>query len=471
MMLQAHTLGIQMIDYVAALPAQAHPLRSLLLNYVRQLSAADLHPRTVREASVVFNAVLASPLCEAIDLATKEKFDPYEYLPPSPMTVTDQRTNLAMYRAALSYYGLPANYRRIYRKPADGRGLIPCTIAEAAKDGVTCWAQVNIPNQSLKLKKALNDDIAVYQNLTLDFEYQQEPQRAHAIGVELAYWLEQAGYCPKGLAVEDTGAGVHIVIPLVTIQVQQEFSSDFARKVLIEQHYYLPDEITLANSGALLLNIAVGNIVKQSIEPQFRAIATRYRLPALPLDGHDISRLLSMPGMYRPGGNKDNEASYLQGGYVRRWLYPYVGDKYPSRQESEIMSDLIRAEVNHLLARKPEPKVVKPVTVAAASGDNGDQAVQKEERRKQAYIQAIVQGELEKLRQAASGGRNNTLFKVTARLASLAAAGEITEFDFEQEVLSIASQTGLPANELRSTFRSGLRSGRRRPQAIELKEA
>src|SRR6266566_886815 len=105
-----------------------------------------------------------------------------------------------MYQAALAYYGLPANYSRVFKvvpatdpethKPlfkADGTPetwLRSCNASGESQRGNSVWVQVNLPHEPAAKnakgypKKAKNEDIAHLANITLDCEYPPEPARA-----------------------------------------------------------------------------------------------------------------------------------------------------------------------------------------------------------------------------------------------------------------------------------------------------
>ncbi len=223
-----------------------------------------------------------------------------------------------LYHAALAYYSLPMDTRRVFVK-VDARTLACGTAADAARRNLPAWVQVNEPAAGFPLRKAANADIAVVRTITLDAEYAPEPHRAHAIGLELAQDLEQAGLVAPGLAVEDSGAGCHLVLPIPPIR-------------------------TADHGGGDSVNAAVALVVATDIKPRFAQAAERHGLAGqIKLEAFDISRLFSVPGMWRPGGLKPDEAAYLRDGYVRRWLPPYTAENPPRRRESHELARRIIA--------------------------------------------------------------------------------------------------------------------------------
>jgi hypothetical protein len=71
-----------------------------------------------------------------------------------------------------------------------------------------------------------------------------------------------------------------------------------------------------------------------------------------------------------------------------------------------------------------------------------------------AYINKAIAGELAELEAAQSGARNNTLFKVAARLYDFCKAGLLSEAYIEQELSSRAGRLGLTPSEVQATLRS-----------------
>lgn len=232
-----------------------------------------------------------------------------------------------MYRAALAYCGLPQDYRRTFKsvqKTNRETGekfstLYSCDAAKESRQGLAVWVQVNIPHKDAAMykgypKKASNEDIQRYQNLTLDYEYPQEPQRAHRVSIALLAFLIKQGLAEPGAAGEDTGGGGHIVLPLPAIEVTRETAKQW--------------------------NEAVRFVVKQHIQPEFARLVAQEHLE-IDLEGYDLSRVLSLPGTWRPTNSEKPDCEQLQAGYLRRWLPPYTDGRYPERKESAHLKALI----------------------------------------------------------------------------------------------------------------------------------
>lgn len=243
-----------------------------------------------------------------------------------------ERFNAALYQAALSYYGLPGEYGRTFTSvtiPERGTFLCACDPARASQGGGAVWVQLNRPGDQRaltrkgKARKARNDEIEIVLNVSLDFEYPEEPAKAHMLGRKLAAFLSHQKLARYGLPVEDSGGGCHIVLPLVPIHITKD--------------------------SAPMWNLAVRQVVKERILPEFERLAAEAGL-SMELEGFDISRVLSCPGTWRPHNPGKQDCEALRQGYLRRWLYPYhAGDVFPVRRESEELTLVIRRAYQRLL--------------------------------------------------------------------------------------------------------------------------
>jgi hypothetical protein len=82
--------------------------------------------------------------------------------------------------------------------------------------------------------------------------------------------------------------------------------------------------------------------------------------------------------------------------------------------------------------------------------------------RTDAYIQAAIEGEVANLMRANLGQRNDTLFKATANLASMA----LLEGRIIDALRPAAESVGLRRREFYSTIKSGMKAGRSRPRQL-----
>lgn len=80
-----------------------------------------------------------------------------------------------------------------------------------------------------------------------------------------------------------------------------------------------------------------------------------------------------------------------------------------------------------------------------------------------AWASAAVEGEVQRLRTAPEGARNDTLNRVAFRLGQLV-GGTLSEEQIEQILVDNAKSIGLTEHEALATTRSGLRAGERSPR-------
>lgn len=83
-----------------------------------------------------------------------------------------------------------------------------------------------------------------------------------------------------------------------------------------------------------------------------------------------------------------------------------------------------------------------------------------------AYVQAAFDGELERLRNAAVGQRNNTLNLCSFALGQLVGAGVLGEHEVEQCLYQTAREIGLTHKETIDSLRSGLNAGKLKPREL-----
>ncbi len=267
-----------------------------------------------------------------------------------------------MFRASLAYYGKPDNYTHTFKllhltdretkQPLykdNGEpltALVGCNPARESRNGNAVWVQVNESRPEVAFKtdehgnsyspprprRAHNEDIAKIANITLDAEYPPEPERALRIGIALAAYLVEQGLAEPGLPVENSGAGPHIGLPLPAIEITRE--------------------------TAKLWNEAVRAVVKQYILPEFSRLCEHEQVK-MDLSGFDISRVLSLPGTWRPTNPNKADCEALKQGHLRCWLAPYTNGNYPVRKESARLAELIKEEYarleNTALAPQPLP--------------------------------------------------------------------------------------------------------------------
>jgi hypothetical protein len=84
------------------------------------------------------------------------------------------------------------------------------------------------------------------------------------------------------------------------------------------------------------------------------------------------------------------------------------------------------------------------------------------------YAATALAGELDRVRSAVTGTRNNTLNRAAYSLGQLVAAGLLDDATVVRELASAAAVCGLDPVEARLTIRSGMASGQRSPRVVTL---
>lgn len=216
---------------------------------------------------------------------------------------------------AFRYYNIPLDTQRIFT-PNGNDSLYSMQFDEAAtKKESYAWVQINKTDKDFPKTKPKNKDIIKVDNVSFDFECPSSPSIAHAVGEAFTEFLGKTFFTRDvGLPIEDTGAGCHVTIPI-------------------------PEINTLVYGGGDVVNLAVKLVVEEHIKPKFDEICKDSNVK-MSLGAYDISRVLSLPGTYRPGGNKPDEINYLLNGYVRRFMPPFDHED-PERVESCMLRDLI----------------------------------------------------------------------------------------------------------------------------------
>jgi putative DNA primase/helicase len=85
----------------------------------------------------------------------------------------------------------------------------------------------------------------------------------------------------------------------------------------------------------------------------------------------------------------------------------------------------------------------------------------------EAYAAAVLRGELDRIREAGKGTRNDAVFKASDRIARLVAVGAINETIAKQEIRIAALAVGQSSEEITETIKSGFRHGLSKPKMLE----
>ncbi|MFE2836946.1 bifunctional DNA primase/polymerase [Streptomyces mirabilis] len=97
----------------------------------------------------------------------------------------------------------------------------------------------------------------------------------------------------------------------------------------------------------------------------------------------------------------------------------------------------------------------KPIRVALSGRGRGT-----------AFLQAAVNGEVERVTGSGEDQHNNALYIASVALGQLVAGGELAEADVTGWLLTAALQVGQGEREAHRTIASGLRAGARRPRTV-----
>jgi hypothetical protein len=107
---------------------------------------------------------------------------------------------------------------------------------------------------------------------------------------------------------------------------------------------------------------------------------------------------------------------------------------------------------------EPErPRTFAPVRSMSLPGQTSDQTGEAEVKRRRAY--GIMRAACSDISNAAEGGRNNGVYRASARAGQLHAAGAMALADAEAAILSAALACGLDQREALTTIASGVRRG------------
>lgn len=219
------------------------------------------------------------------------------------------------FNRALRYYNLEPDYKRIFMPNGNG-SLYSLDIDAATSRQCYAWVQINLTDKNFPIKKPENRDITIVQNISLDFELPNNPAAAHAVGEEFAHWISNTFYPMQNVVLprEDTGAGVHLVIPIEPLS-------------------------TAVYGGPEVVNTSIKLVVEKYIRDYFYDTCNNHKVQ-MSLGAYDISRLLSAPGTWRPPSPTKPDATFLLHGYVRRYMPPF-DETDPQRVECTFLRDLI----------------------------------------------------------------------------------------------------------------------------------
>jgi P4 family phage/plasmid primase-like protien len=124
----------------------------------------------------------------------------------------------------------------------------------------------------------------------------------------------------------------------------------------------------------------------------------------------------------------------------------------------------VEREALGALLPEPEPRpVAPPLQRTRAAPASSDKARDRAERRRRAEVAAALAGEVENVRTAADGERNNTLNNAALKLARFLPHGELEEGELVEALTAAALAAGLEAHEIPGTLKSGISFGTKDP--------
>jgi len=135
-------------------------------------------------------------------------------------------------------------------------------------------------------------------------------------------------------------------------------------------------------------------------------------------------------------------------------LHPETKQPYkPVDNDMQILVlDELEDVVNWIMGKmKSQQRQAKPVDIQLPTSSYGSKA---------------LTGEIDRLRGAAAGERNNTLNLSAFRMGQLIATGTIDRGQVEAALLGAALAIGLPENESLRTINSGINGGLRKPRGV-----
>ncbi|MEM1451086.1 MAG: bifunctional DNA primase/polymerase [Planctomycetota bacterium] len=213
-----------------------------------------------------------------------------------------------------------------------------------------------------------------------------------------------------------------------------------------KRHYYfaLPEGVTIGNSVGKLFSM---------LDPS-GALDARGRPKMVGLDVRGDGGQVVLTGSIHP----DSGRPY-------RWLDDHGPHEVPV---AELPANVLKAIQDKSArpkrgtsARTNRPKGARPSVDVEV-----ENLTEAQRQRVAPYVDAIVAGELEKLRDAAEGTRNSTLNNVSLRLGHLAGAGLIDEDEIAEQLAVLAEEIGLEPGEIEPTIRSGMSAGIDRPEDV-----
>lgn len=168
-----------------------------------------------------------------------------------------------------------------------------------------------------------------------------------------------------------------------------------------------------------------------------------------------------------PGGHVPNKAGVRPGLDVRGdrgqvvappSRHPTTGERYRWLAEDAPVADLPGWFAELLVSAAAVPTAQS----TAAPGHGGQPSMEEAD----AYARAALDEEVERVRSAPVGARNDALNRAAFSLGQLVAGGALAEDDVVEALAEAGQAAGLPAAEVAATIRSGMQGGAASPRTV-----
>jgi putative DNA primase/helicase len=173
-----------------------------------------------------------------------------------------------------------------------------------------------------------------------------------------------------------------------------------------------------------------------------------YRAPDAVIGNRDLAPGINVRGVKGDGGYIVLTPSVHPNGMRYHWSYGMGPDEIEIAPLPQYLIDLLATPRT---ASNP-PAVVERPSAECRSGQS-------------AYTKAALDGEVDRVRHAINGTRNNTLNKSSFALGQFVGSGELNRSEVDNKLLNAALTSGLSESEARATINSGIEAGIREPRS------